>query len=113
MIQQRKERRFTTMHTASIAQPGTIFHNLHLPEEAAIGSAYIENATAANLTVYEGSSAGGRVIGKVAPTHYKRMAIADHISSLTITADSADPSPALVIVTLTTRLWAPVHGSLE
>jgi hypothetical protein len=90
-----------------------IFQYLHLPEESAIQSAYIENnSTTAILTVFEGSGGSGRVIGKVLPSHSKRLAIADHISSLSVLADVADPSPAIVVVCLTTHKWSPQSGSL-
>lgn len=111
--QHKKTRSFTTMHTASIQSAGTIMQNLHLPEESAIGGAYIENNSAvSHLTVYEGAGSGGRVIGLVLPVHSKRIALADHVSSISITADVADPSSALVIVTLSTHRWSPTQGSL-
>jgi hypothetical protein len=90
-----------------------LFPYLHLAEDSAIQSANIENySTLSTLTVYEGSGGGGRVIAIVKPSHSKRLAIADHISSLSIVADLPDPGPALVIVNLTTHKWSPTQGSL-
>lgn len=90
-----------------------IFQNLHLPEEAAIGSANIENRSAvATLTVFEGAGAGGRVVGIVPPATSRRLAFADHLSSVSIVADVADPSSALVIATLTSHLWSPASSTI-
>jgi hypothetical protein len=111
--QHKRQRSFTSTYTSSIAAAGMLFQYLHLPEEAAIQSANIENnSTIATLTVFEGPGGGGRVIGIVKPSHSKRLAIADHISSLSIVADLPDPSPAIVIVNLSTHKWSPTQGSL-
>jgi hypothetical protein len=111
--QHKRGRSFTSTFTSSISLPGMLFPLLHLPEESAIQSAYIENnSTVTKLTVFEGSGGSGRVIGVVAPSHSKRLAIADHISSLSIVADVPDPSPAIVVVILTTHKWSPQTGSL-
>jgi hypothetical protein len=111
--QAKRSRLFTSMFTSSIATAGQLFANLHLPEESAIAGAYIENNSAiASLTVYEGAGAGGRVIGVVPPSHSKRIAISDHISSLSVVADKPDPGPAIVVVTLTTRHWSPQQAAL-
>lgn len=113
LAQQRKSRRYTTQQTASIPRAGLIFQNLHLPEESAIGSANIENRSAvATLTVFEGAGAGGRVVGIVPPATSRRLAFADHLSSVSIVADVADPSSALVIATLTSHLWSPASSSI-
>jgi hypothetical protein len=112
-VQHKRSRSFTSTFTSSIGLPGMLFQYLHLPEESAIQSAYIENnSTTATLTVFEGSGGSGRLIGKVLPSHSKRLAIADHISSLSVLADLADPSPAIVVVILTTHKWSPQSGSL-
>lgn len=111
--QHKRGRSFTSTFTSSIAAPGMLFQYLHLPEESAIQSAYVENnSTIATLAVYEGAGGGGRIIGRVPPSHSKRLAIADHISSLSILADLPDPSPAIVVVILTTHKWSPQTGSL-
>lgn len=113
LAQHKRSRSFTTMRTASVLGAGVVLQNLHLPEESAIASAYIENNSAATLTVYEGPGAGGRVVGIVRPTHYKRIALADHISSISIVANQADTTGALVIVTLSTHIWSPVDTNLS
>jgi hypothetical protein len=101
------------MFSSSIPLAGQLFSNLHLAVESAVASAYIENnSTVSTLTVYEGPGGGGRVIGIVPPAHSKRVALADHVSSLSVTADKPDPGPALVIVTLTTRHWSPQQSAL-
>jgi hypothetical protein len=111
--QSKRSRLFTSLFTTSIATAGSLFRDLHLPEESAIASAYIENnSTLATLTVFEGSGAGGRVIGIVPPSHSKRVALPDHISSLSVVADKPDPGPAIVIVTLSTRHWSPQQSAL-
>lgn len=111
--QHKRSRLFTSLFTTSIATAGSLFRDLHLPEESPIAGAYIENNSAiAALTIYEGSGAGGRVIGIVPPSHSKRVALPDHISSLSVVADKADPGPALVIVTLTSRHWSPQQSAL-
>ena len=111
--QHRASRYYTTTHTSSITHAGQIFENLHLPEEAAIASAYIENnSLVTHLTVYEGKGASGRVIGLVGPGRTKRVAVADYISSLSIVADVADPSSALVIVTISSHKWSPTSGTV-
>lgn len=101
------------MHTSSIASAGTIMRDLHLPEESAITSAFVANYSAiSHLTVYEGSSGGGRIIGFAPPSHSTRIAVADHVSSISVVADLPDPGPAIVIVTLSTHKWSPQTGSL-
>lgn len=112
--QHKRSRKFTSTFTGSITAAGSLFHGrLHLPEESAIAGAYIENnSTLATLTVFEGPGAGGRVIGIIAPNHSKRIALADHVSSLSITASVVDPGPALVIVTLSTQRFSPTYNAL-
>jgi hypothetical protein len=112
--QQKRSRLFTSVFTTSITAAGSLFPGmLHLPEESAIASAVVENnSTLATLTVYEGSGSSGRIIGRVAPNHYKRIAVADHVSSISIVADLPDPAPALVIVTLSTRHWSPQQSAM-
>ena len=101
------------MHTSSIVNAGTIMSDLHLPEESAIASAFVANySTVSHLTVYEGSGGGGRVIGFAPPSHSTRIALGDHISSISVVADLPDPSPAIVIVCLSTHKWSPQTGSL-
>lgn len=113
IAQQHKARSFTTTHSASIGRKGPLFPDLHLPEESAIGSAYVENNSAVStLILYEGSGSSGRVIGVVGPSHWKRIAFADHLSSLSVVASAVDLSAALVFVTLTTRNWSPTQGAL-
>lgn len=114
IAQQKRSRSFTTTHSASIGRAGALFPNLHLPEESPIGSAYVENNSAiATLTLYEGSGANGRIIGQVAPLYAKRIAFADHLSSLSIVASAPDPSSAIVFVTLSTHKWSPTTSSIK
>lgn len=111
--QHKLSRSFTTTQTASIANAGQLFEGLHLPEEAAIASCYIENnSLVSHLTVFEGRGASGRVIALVGPGRTKRIAVSDYISSLSIVADVADPSAALVIVTISSHKWSPTSGSV-
>jgi hypothetical protein len=113
-VQQKRSRLFTSVFTTSLTAAGSLFPGmLHLPEESAVASAVIENnSTLATLTVYEGSGSSGRIIGRVGPNHYKRIALADHVSSISIVADLPDPGPALVIVTLSTRHWSPQQSAM-
>lgn len=114
IAQQKRSRSFTTTHSASIGRAGSLFPNLHLPEESPIGSAYVENNSAiATLTLYEGSGANGRIIGQVPPLYAKRIAFADHLSSLSIVASAADLSTAIVFVTLSTHKWSPTTSSIK
>jgi hypothetical protein len=111
--QAKRSRLFTSTFTSSVATAGNLFLNLHLPEESAIAGAYIENnSTLATLTLYEGAGGGGRLIGIVPPSHSKRIALADHISSISVVADKPDPGSAIVFVTLSTRQWSPTQGAL-
>jgi hypothetical protein len=111
--QEKRARSFTSTFTTSVGHAGQLFANLHLPEESAIQSAFVENnSTVSTLTIYEGSGGSGRVIGIVAPGKGKRMPIADHVSSLSVVADKPDPGPALVIVILTTHKWSPTQSTL-
>ena len=109
--QHRRSRSFTVTHTTSILTPGSILPDLHLPEESAIASVYVENSSAtATLVITEGSGAGGRTISRCLSKTWTSAAIADHISSISVESDVADQ--ALVIVTLSTKNWTPAHGSL-
>jgi hypothetical protein len=112
--QQKRARLFTSLFTTSIPNAGALFSQmLHLPEESAIATAVIENNSAvATLTVYEGAGGGGRIVGIVGPLHYKRIALGDHVSSISVVADKPDPAAALVFVTLSTRRWSPQQSTI-
>lgn len=93
--------------------PAAIFGvgGVHLPEESAIASAYIENpGTTAVITVYEGVGASGRVLTTVPPGFFKRIAVPDYISSLSLVQNVTDTG--LCVVTLSTRSWSPAVGAL-
>lgn len=104
---------FTSTFTASLGQgPGALFvGGVHLPEEAAIASAYIENGgTASVITVYEGGGGAGRVLSTIPFGFFKRLAVPDYISSLSLVTNVTDTG--LCVVTLTTRSWSPATGAL-
>ena len=114
--QHKRNLSYTTTHTTSVVAPGVILYDLHLPEETAIASAWIENpSTVANLLIYEGSGGTGRIIATVAPGKARRLVVADHISSLSVVADAADPAMTPehpIIITLSTHKWSPNVGTL-
>jgi len=108
--QHKRGQQFTTTETGSLGAAGPLFTALHLGEESAIASAYVENnGTIANLLIYEGSGNAGRLLSKVKPGTFKRIALADHISTLSISSDANDSG--LVVATLTTKNWSPASGS--
>jgi hypothetical protein len=101
-----------SLDLASLSQPGNLFYGLlHLPDGMELGTAYIENwGVATNLNVFEGVGGQGRIIAIVKKGGYKRVALASHITSISVVSLVADAG--LVIVHLSSLKWSPTSGTL-
>lgn len=110
---------FTTSLDASNMPQGLYYSifplGIHLPEEADIGSLYLENHSGFILNILEGPGGVGRIIGIANANTYRVIAVADNIASVSIIANTqtvTGVTGGLLIATLFTHKWAPKMGSI-
>ncbi len=115
--QAKKKELHTATYTAGISNleltnPVVWPLGLHLPNEADIGSVYIENRSGSGFNIFEGPGGGGRLITYATTGTWRIISIADNISSISVVTDLTNTlGSGLLIVTLFSHKWAPRMGA--